>query len=46
MKPNDKLTEKIERFLEIKLKKVYEEKRIKGKVVKGKLTLGDVVEVE
>jgi uncharacterized protein (TIGR00270 family) len=46
MEPDDKLTEKIERFLEIKLKKTYEEKPIERKQIKGELTLGDILEVE
>jgi len=46
MEPDDVLTEKIERFLEIKLKKPYEEKPIGKKQIKGDLTLGDVVEIE
>jgi putative transcription factor len=46
MEPDDTLTEKIERFLEIKLKVLYEEKPIGKKEVKGELTLGDVVEIE
>jgi len=46
MEPDDKLTEKIERFLGIKLKKTYEEKLIKKKRIKGGLTLGDIIEVE
>lgn len=45
MEPDDKLTEKIERFLDIKLKVPYEEGKITEKPRKGKLTLGDVVEI-
>lgn len=46
MEPDDKLTEKIERFLEIKLRGTYEGKPIEKKMRKGELTLGDIVEVE
>lgn len=46
MMPNDALTKKIERFLGIKLTKTYEKKRIEKKVQRGKLTLGDIVEVK
>ncbi len=46
MKPDDALTKKIERFLEIKLRKPYEEKPIPKKQAKGELTLGDIVEIE
>ena len=46
MTPNEKLRKKIERFLEISLTEVYEEKRIESRVRKGTLTLGDIVEVE
>jgi len=46
MRPSDALTKKIERFLMIKLTKTYEKKRIERKVHRGKLTLGDVVEVK
>lgn len=46
MEPDDALTEKIERFLEIKLKVTYEEKSIGKKEIKGELTLGDVVEIK
>ncbi len=46
MIPNDKLIEKIEKFLQIKLTIPYEEKKIIAKPVRGKLTIGDVVEVE
>ena len=46
MTPDDALTEKIERFLEIKLKKPYERKYTEKKVKKAELTIGDVVEVE
>ena len=46
MMPDDKLTERIERFLGIKLKETYEEKPIKKRMKRGELTLGDVVEIE
>ena len=46
MEPDDKLTEKIERFLEIKLRKTYEKKLVEKKQIRGELTLGDVVKVE
>jgi putative transcription factor len=46
MRPDDKLTEKIERFLKIKLKVSYEESKVTEKPKRGKLTLGDVVEIE
>ncbi len=46
MRPNDKLIEKIERFLDIKLKAQYETKKIETRPSKGKLTIGDVLEVE
>lgn len=46
MTPDNKLTEKIERFLKIELRKTYEEKSIEKKQIKGELTLGDVVEIE
>ena len=46
MMPDDALVEKIERFLEIKLKKVYEKTLIGKKEIKGSLTLGDVVELK
>lgn len=46
MKPDDKLAEKIEKFLEIKLRVPYEIKKIETKPIKGELTIGDVVEVE
>lgn len=46
MRPNDALTKKIERFLGIKLTKTYEKRRIDKKAQRGKLTLGDVVEIE
>jgi len=46
MRPNDALVEKIERFLEIKLKMTYEKTLIGKKKLKGKLTLGDVVELK
>ena len=44
MEPDDALVEKIERFLEIKLKKSYEKTILGKKEIKGSLTLGDVVE--
>lgn len=46
MRPNDKLIEKIERFLNIKLKTAYEKKKFQIKPRKGRLTIGDVLEVE
>ena len=46
MRPNDALSKKIERFLGIKLTKTYEKKRIDKKPQRGRLTIGDVVEVE
>jgi len=46
MRPNDALSKKIERFLEIKLTKTYEKKRIDKKTQRGRLTIGDVIEVE
>jgi len=46
MRPSDKLMEKIERFLDIKLRVAYEMKKIGAKPRKGKLTIGDVLEVE
>ena len=46
MRPSDALTKKIERFLGIKLTKTYEKKRIDKKPQRGRLTIGDVVEVE
>jgi len=46
MEPDEKLTEKIERFLEIKLRKTYEETKIAEKARRGKLTVGDIIEVE
>jgi len=46
MRPNDKLVEKIERFLDIKLRVTYEKGKIEAKPSKGKLTIGDVLEVE
>jgi putative transcription factor len=46
MEPDDALTKKIERFLEIKLKIPYEEKPIGKKEIKGELTLGDIVELK
>jgi len=46
MEPDDKLTEKIEKFLDIKLRVPYEKKKLETKPSKGKLTVGDVVEVK
>jgi putative transcription factor len=46
MRPDDRLTEKIERFLRIKLKQPFESKHLEKKSFKGELTLGDVVEVK
>ena len=46
MRPNDALSKKIERFLRIKLTKTYEKKRIEKKAQRGKLTIGDVIEVK
>jgi len=46
MRPNQALTKKIERFLKIKLTKVYEKKKITGKPGKGSLTIGDIIELE
>lgn len=46
MVPDDDLAEKIERFLEIKLRKAYEEKPIEKKSKKMELTVGDVVEIK
>lgn len=46
MRPDDKLTEKIERFLGIKLKQLFESKHLEKKPMKGELTLGDIVEVK
>ena len=46
MMPDDALVKKIERFLEIKLKKIYEKALIGKKEIKGSLTLGDVVELK
>jgi len=46
MRPNDKLLEKIERFLDIKLRIPYEMKKLAAKPRRGKLTVGDIVEVE
>ncbi len=46
MEPDDKLTEKLERFLKIKLKVPYEEAKTTEKPRKGDLTIGDVLEVE
>jgi len=45
MEPDDKLAKKIERFLNIKLRKTYKEKPIEKKLIRGELTLGDIVEV-
>jgi len=46
MRPSDKLIEKIEKFLEIKLKVLYEKKKLETKPRRGKLTLGDIVEIK
>jgi len=46
MMPDDALVKKIERFLEIKLKKAYEKTILGKKEIKGSLTLGDVVELK
>ncbi len=46
MTPDDALIQKIEKFLGIKLRKIYEEKPVRKKEIKEKLTLGDVVEVK
>jgi putative transcription factor len=46
MRPDDKLTEKIEKFLGIKLKQQFESKHLEKKPMKGELTLGDIVEVK
>jgi len=46
MRPNEALTKKIERFLNISLTETYERKKITSKPAKGKLTLGDIVEVQ
>lgn len=46
MIPDDKLIKKIENFLEIKLRRKFEEKPLKRKEIKQKLTLGDVVELK
>jgi len=46
MRPDDKLTEKIEKFLGIKLKQLFESKHLEKKPMKGELTLGDIVEVK
>ena len=46
MEPDDKLTEKIEKFLNIKLRVPYETKKLEAKPSKGKLTVGDIIEVK
>lgn len=46
MIPDETLTEKIEKFLEIKLTKSYEAKKIEKVLKKTELTIGDVVEVK
>jgi putative transcription factor len=46
MRPDDKLSEKIEKFLGIKLKQLFESKHLEKKPMKGELTLGDIVEVK
>lgn len=46
MRPNDKLIEKIERFLDIKLRTQYEMKKLGAKPTRGKLTVGDILEVK
>ena len=46
MRPDEALTKKIERFLKIKLKEVYEKKKITGKPRKGALTIGDIIELK
>jgi len=46
MTPNDALVEKIERFFDIKLKMTYKKPLIGRKEVKGRLTLGDVLELK
>ncbi len=47
MTPDDTLTNKIERFLEIKLKKPYEKKYTERKTnKKAELTIGDIVKIE
>lgn len=46
MIPDEALTMKIEKFLEIKLKKAYEAKKIEKTLKKTELTIGDVVEVK
>ncbi len=46
MEPDDKLIDKIEKFLSIKLTTTYESKKIESKANKGKLTIGDVLEVK
>jgi putative transcription factor len=46
MTPDDTLTNKIEKFLEIKLKRPYERKYTERKIKKAELTIGDIVEVE
>jgi len=46
MMPDEALTKKIEDFLEIKLTKSYEAKKIEKTLKKIELTIGDVIEVK
>jgi uncharacterized protein (TIGR00270 family) len=46
MTPDDPLTYKIEKFLEIKLRIPYEKKYTEKKVKKAELTIGDIIKVE
>ena len=46
MRPNDALINKIEKFFDIKLKVPYEKAIMGKKETRGKLTLGDVVELK
>jgi uncharacterized protein (TIGR00270 family) len=46
MVPDEILTEKIEKFLEIKLTKIYEAKKIEKTIKKTALTIGDIIEVK
>ncbi len=46
MRPDDRLTEKIEKFLGIKLKQIFENRRLEKKPFRGELTLGDIVELK
>ena len=46
MKPDEKLLNKIEKFLGIKLRKPYTRERLKLTGKEAKLTLGDVVEIK